>query len=202
MALKIAHHIAVHIIAHHGIADTVKGYVGIVVLHEFAVGGFDSLRLQPIDVLRGDFLLCLVFLFRMYGDRLQHTACRRDTDISQLPSDRQFQLFLHLGDRVADSPDIVNLAVQHGSGLMLPHTLCHHIELISLSVPHCPDDASRSDIQSEHELSGIFLYFSHRYSPIFFSICLYVSSRATPLSITVLQCALYSASESCDRRIF
>ena len=70
MALKVAHHIAVHIIAHHGIADTVKGYVGIVVLHEFAVGGLNSLGLQSVDILCGDFLLCLVFLFRMYGDCL------------------------------------------------------------------------------------------------------------------------------------
>ena len=158
VALQVSNLVTVHIVTHRRIAYTVKFHIRIIGFLKFLVGLLHPHGRQGIHILLRDLVVLVEACLRMGGHRPQHAPCGCDTDLRQLSAQILLQLFLDLGNGLSHLADIMNLSVQHGSGLMLPAPLRQHMEFISVQVTYRANNAPGTDIQSEHQLP---LSFSH-----------------------------------------
>ena len=129
MSFQISHLITVHIIAHGSITDAIELHIriGVAVL-EFFVCFFHTHGTQGIHILLRDLPVALKAVLHIGSDGTQHTACSCDTYFRKFSAQIRFQLFLYLGNSLSHLADVMDLSVQHGSGLMLLGALCQHME--------------------------------------------------------------------------
>ncbi len=72
----------------------------------------------------------------------------------------------------------MDLSVQHGARLMLFHALRDHMERVILRSVACrSDNAPRSDVQAEYQLSRILLSVCHRLFPQLFDDLLFCALK-------------------------
>ena len=129
VSFQIAHLITVHIITHGSITDAIELHIriGVAVL-EFLVCFFHTHGTQGIHILLRDLPVALKAVLHIGGNSAQHTTCGCDTHFCKFSSQILFQLLLHLGNGLSHLTDVMDLSVQHGSGLMLPGALRQHME--------------------------------------------------------------------------
>ena len=85
------------------------------------------------------------------GNGLKHTTCGSDADIGKLLPYLSFKLLLHDADRLCNTTDIMDLPVEHGSGLMLAHVLCNHDKfIVRRLVSNCSDYIACTNVQSKY----------------------------------------------------
>ena len=114
MSLQITHLVAIHVIPHGRITHTVEFHI--------------CIRIAVLEFLR-DLPVTLKAVLHIGSDGTQHTACSCDTYFRKFSAQIRFQLFLYLGNSLSHLADVMDLSVQHGSGLMLLGALCQHMEL-------------------------------------------------------------------------
>ncbi len=174
---------------------TVKFHIRVIAALKFLVRLLHSHGGQGIDILLQYHPLLRKFIVHMRCDGPKYPARRRNADLRKRRADILLQCFLHCHDGIADLFDIVNLSVQHGTGFMLLHPLCHHNETLFRSVSHRSHYASGTDIQSKHRFS-LMCYSCHVYASSLFLTCSYASASVPPLSITKSQFCLNRSSVS------
>ena len=129
VSLQITHLIAIHIIPHGRIADTVKLHICIrITVLEFLISLFYTHGTQGIHILLRDLPVALKAVLRIGCHRPEYTACSCDTYFRKLSAKIRFQLFLYLGNSLSHLADVMDLSIQHGSGLMLLRALRQHME--------------------------------------------------------------------------
>ncbi len=90
-------------------------------------------------------------IFYGCGDGLQHTSRGCDAYLFQGHVQLFFQRCLHSIDGTRHPANVMDLAVQHGTRLMLPHKLCKHIERILFLIAYRPHHVAGTDIQAKYQ---------------------------------------------------
>ena len=114
---------------------------------------------QGINILPVNLVFPGKGIFYMGGHCSEHTACRCNADLFKLTADCRLKLLLYFRYGFSYLLDVMDLPVQHGSGLMLLAPLSGHNKLISLFVAHGSHNTSGSDVKSEYKLSRILCVF-------------------------------------------
>ena len=130
MSLQITHLVAIHVIPYGRITHTVEFHICIrIAVLEFLVSLLHAHGTQGIHIFLRDLPVTLKAVLHIGSDGTQHTACSCDTYFRKFSAQIRFQLFLYLGNSLSHLADVMDLSVQHGSGLMLLGALCQHMEL-------------------------------------------------------------------------
>ena len=173
MPFQISHLITIHIISHGRISHAIKFHIIIrIVLLEFFICLFYSHSTQRINILLCYFMVIFKVLLHISGNCTKHTACCRNTDILKFSVKILFQQSFYLGYGLSYFTDIMNLTVQHSSGLMFFGSLSQYMEFSTIQISYCTHYTSGSDIQAKYQLSLFFLYSLHEYASSFCLICL------------------------------
>ncbi len=156
MAFQIAHGITVQVITHGGVTHTIKLHIRIVGFSKFLIRLLHAHGVQRIDILAADLPFRAIGILHRCGNRPQHTACGGDTHLGQFAAQILFQQTFHLRNGGAHFTDVMNLPVQHGTGLMLFFPLGYDMKPGAVLIPHCAHDTSGADIQSEYQFSTLY----------------------------------------------
>ena len=152
MILQISHGITIHVITHYRITHAVKFQIGFVRLGKFRIG----LLYSKGDQGKNRFLINGLFLlkssFDMRSDGTENTACSSNTHIPQRLSHCFFQHFLYFLYGLSHPVNIMDLSVQHGTGLMFLGALGNHNKPCTILVAYGSHNTPGSDVQTKYKL--------------------------------------------------